>query len=405
MNIAYIQCDTRFNQWLLKKIHDKYVIEYTVQQIKILNFERIIAGIYNCHENQKLKEILQSFGGVDVELSQEENVNIRFLNVVIKVNADYVIRIGGDQLLIDSDRVNNIIQKMEGEKKDFFYEESAACVLPDIVSIKCLKKYQKSLLTENRYFDGLSKQLDVNRYELDYPMLLPFDYRVNSNEGYRICKEILENEFDLYDLSKRMMQNFNKKSNYLISTGIWGSWLLLQNSFFVDNNGDVSPWWAKSMTDFIKRRLDSCWSVFEWGSGNSTLFLSQHLKNVVSIEYDEKWYEKMRDILPKNVDLKYCKLDYDGNYCRKILEEKEKFDIVVIDGRDRSRCAENAVKKLKSGGIIIWDDTNVDFYEKGIESLKRKGFKQFELSSVTYQIIGWEQYTSIFYRDNNILKI
>ena len=68
MNIAYIQCDTRFNQWLLKKIHDKYVIEYTVQQIKRLNCERIIAGIYNCHENQKLKEILQSFGGVDVEL-------------------------------------------------------------------------------------------------------------------------------------------------------------------------------------------------------------------------------------------------------------------------------------------------------------------------------------------------
>ena len=46
MNIAYIQCDTRFNQWLLKKIHDKYVIEYTVQQIKRLNCERIIAGIY-----------------------------------------------------------------------------------------------------------------------------------------------------------------------------------------------------------------------------------------------------------------------------------------------------------------------------------------------------------------------
>ena len=44
-------------------------------------------------------------------------------------------------------------------------------------------------------------------------------------------------------------------------------------------------------------------------------------------------------------------------------------------------------------------------YKQGIDYLKKEGFKQLELSSVTYQLIGWKQVTSIFYKEDNILEI
>ena len=56
-------------------------------------------------------------------------------------------------------------------------------------------------------------------------MILPFDFRVNSHAGYRICKTILEKELTVYDISKKLLKRFNTENNYLIKTGIWESWL------------------------------------------------------------------------------------------------------------------------------------------------------------------------------------
>lgn len=403
MDIVYLQCDARFNHWLTKKINNRYVIEYTIQKAKKLNCQKIVAGIYECDENSKLISILEK-EGVCVKLSKED-VNVKFLNIVENENAEYVVRMGGDQVLTDSNHINNILSNMKMQGKEWFYEEGAACILPDIISIQCLKRFHRELLLESRYFLGLEKQ-KVNRYMLTHPLLLPFNFRTNSYEGYSICKEILEKGLEVYDLSKKLLKRFNTENNYLINTGIWGSWLLSdEENFFYDSQEMINPWWAYSLTDFLKAKLRKYWTVFEWGSGNSTLFLSQHVQNVISLEHNRDWYEKMNHYLPQNVELKYCPLDYDGDYCSSILTEKEKFDLIVIDGRDRIRCAINAVKKLKSNGVIIWDDTDSPHYKQGIDYLKKEGFKQLELSSVTYQLIGWKQVTSIFYKENNILEI
>lgn len=66
MNIAYLQVDCRFNRWLLQRIDKKYVIEHTLNKMKELNCEKIVAGIYDCQENAALIETLkkESVGGV-----------------------------------------------------------------------------------------------------------------------------------------------------------------------------------------------------------------------------------------------------------------------------------------------------------------------------------------------------
>lgn len=63
MNIVYLQADLRYNNWLLKKIKDKYVLEYTLDKIRSLDVYKVVAGIYNCEKNKLLIEILEGGGG------------------------------------------------------------------------------------------------------------------------------------------------------------------------------------------------------------------------------------------------------------------------------------------------------------------------------------------------------
>lgn len=401
MNIIYLQCDARYNKWLLEKIRDKCLIEYTIERCKLIQEGQIVAGVYTCSENAELVEILEKHD-VIVKNVEEENVTKRFLDIVLKEKADYVIRVGGDQCLIDADKTKALIRNMKEESAEWFFERYSSSIIPDIVSIDCLKKWKDDIENADRYFKVLEKKTDIKRYHLPYPMLILYHFRANSNEGFRVCKNVIRNRLNVDSLSLELLPRLIN-SKYLVKTGLLGSWIIPKETgdFYYDEEQEINPWFGISMVDLLKKHLNKSLSVFEWGSGNSTLFWSEHVKKVVSVEYDKKWHEKLLEVVPDNVLLKYCELEYDGEYCRLILKEDGEFDIILIDGRDRVRCALNAVSKLKEDGIIIWDDSERKIYKPGIEFLKEKGFKQLELSSIGYGSPGAEQFTSIFYRGNN----
>lgn len=407
MNIVYIQIDLRYNKWLLKVINGKSVLENTLEKIRSLNADKIIAGIYNCEENAALIEILREIGGVEVIISEEGNVNLRFVDLMIKEDAGYIIRIGGDQVLLDTEGTNHILEQMKIQKKEFFYHPSLASVLPDIVSVDCLKKRREMVTQEERYFYALEGDQSVERYILPSFCTLLYDFRVNSHVSYHVCKNVVEKNLNIYELSTGLSNILRKKGNYLNRTGLMESWMLgnTYEDFFWDEDGKVNPWWGRTIIDLVVKKLNRDMRVFEWGMGNSTLFWSQYVGEVVSVESDLEWYRKMREIIPLNVRVQYCKLEYGGKYCQRILDETEKFDIICIDGRDRVRCAHNSVGKLKDNGIIIWDNTERKYYCEGYEFLQELGFKQLELSSIIYGLPGREDYTSVFYREDNILGL
>lgn len=407
MNTVYLQVDLRFNSWLLSTIDGKKVIEYTLDRVKKLKCTKIIAGIYDCKENENLVEELKRLGGVQIILSGDEDVNSRFVNLMVKENVKYIIRVGGDQIFLDTEKTVMILDQMRRQNKEFFYHSGLSSVIPDIVSVNSLIKWKDCILQESRYFYALQKKASVNSYTISYPCTLLYDFRVNSNVSYRICKNIIEKNLDIYELSLNLSNVLRAKNNYLNRTGIWGSWILGNSygDFFGDENEMVNPWWGKSIIDLVVKKLDRNMKVFEWGTGNSTLFWGQYVGSVVSVESDLEWYEKMKRVITNNVRLEYCQLEYDGEYCRKILDEEQEFEIILIDGRDRVRCACNAIKKLTENGIIIWDNSEREYYQKGFKYIKRYGFKQLELSSIVYGLPGIEDYTSIFYRENNILDL
>lgn len=401
MDMVYLQCDMRYNKWLLEKIGDNYVIEYTIDRCKLIRKGKIVAGVYVCPENTELVKILEKRGVIVIN-TEEENVTKRFLDIVLKEKADYVIRVGGDQCLLDADKTTALIGKMKEESAEWFFERYSASIIPDIVSVDCLRKWKKEIENADRYFKALEKQSDVKRYRLPYPLLILYHFRANSNEGFRVCRNIIMNKLNVDSLSLELLPRLIN-SKYLVKSGLLGSWILPREigDFYYDEEQKINPWFGKSMIDLIKKHLNKSLLVFEWGGGNSTLFWSDHVKEVVSVEYDKEWYGKLFKAVPDNVLMKYCELKYDGEYCRSILEEEKRYDIILIDGRDRVRCALNAVLRLKEDGIIIWDDSEREAYRPGIEYLKENGFKQLEISSIGYGSPGTEQFTSIFYRNHN----
>lgn len=405
MNYIYMQCDCRYNEWLLDSISDKLVIEYTIEKCQQIS-EHVIAGIYDCAENNKLVDILEA-KGVSVVLSKEGDVSKRFLNTVTTLDGNFVVRVGGDQLLIDVDKIKDILCQMENGGYDWFVERVSMSLLPDTVRISCLYKYKKEIESEDRYFRALNKIPNLKRYKLPYPIMLPYNFRANTNCNFRVCKSIIENKLDIYEISAEVVRKMAHTDSYLVKTGLLESWIIpFENAdFYYDEDNKVNPWLGRTVIDVIKKHLNDTLNVFEWGMGNSTLFWSQYVNEVISVDHDQKWYQRMKEIEPQNADCRWVKLEYGGDYCKEIYNTDIEFDIIMIDGRDRVRCAMNAVDKLKSNGVIIWDNTEREFYQEGIDFLKKKGFKQLELCSVLYGNAGYECFTSIFYREDNIFDI
>ena len=173
----------------------------------------------------------------------------------------------------------------------------------------------------------------------------------------------------------------------------------------INKNKEPIPWWTYSLNDFLLPKLNENLEIFEYGSGNSTLYLSKKVKYVTSIEHNKEFFNFLKNKIPKNVTLKFQKLDkYNGDYSKAILKEKQLFDLIIVDGRDRVNCIHNAIHRIKNNGLILLDDSQRENYKKGIDFLIKNGFKHIYFTGVsagTYK----KKSTSIFYKEYNWLNI
>jgi predicted O-methyltransferase YrrM len=112
--------------------------------------------------------------------------------------------------------------------------------------------------------------------------------------------------------------------------------------------------------------------AFEWGSGGSTLWLSQRTKSVVTLEHDGEWLEKTRVELGKygitNVALILRALN--NGYVEYIDGFPDgHFDIIMVDGRKRSECLIRAMPKLRSGGVLVLDNSERAEYQEAVSKV------------------------------------
>jgi SAM-dependent methyltransferase len=198
----------------------------------------------------------------------------------------------------------------------------------------------------------------------------------------------------------RSLLSFNKKG-YLKEIG-WFSALERQSP--VDRHGNPIPWVTYSFIDFIKERITKAHSVFEFGSGNSTYFYAKYAGKVVSVEHDQDWYNKIINTKPENAEMIFTELKTDGDYCRMPVKLGTKFDVIIVDGRDRVNCCKQAVDALTPGGVVVLDDSERDFYSEALIFLKEKGFKQLSFSGISPGLF-YNKATSVFYKADNCLGI
>ncbi|HET6513953.1 MAG TPA: hypothetical protein VFG09_02250 [Thermodesulfovibrionales bacterium] len=206
---------------------------------------------------------------------------------------------------------------------------------------------------------------------------------------------IILKKMDLYSLYS--LKKFGLLKEY-------GWFKSFKEEISVDANGNPLPWITYPSIEFLSKRINSNMSVFEYGSGGSTVWWASRVKDIVSVEHNKEWYRKTLTSVPVNVKLHYIELDYGRAYSEKISEYKNTFDIVVIDGRDRVNCAKNSIAALKPEGVIIWDNSDREEYSEGYQFLLENGFRKIEFIGLA-PICPFKAETAIFYRTNNCLGI
>ncbi|WP_029281138.1 FkbM family methyltransferase [Pedobacter sp. R20-19] len=172
----------------------------------------------------------------------------------------------------------------------------------------------------------------------------------------------------------------------------------------VDGKGKALPWVTYSFIDFIKERITKTQHIFEYGSGSSTIFYAERAGKVTSVEHDKGWFDKVKGTSPANAEMIFCELHRDGEYARKAMLLDKKFNIIIVDGRDRVNCCKYSLEALSPDGVIILDDSEREVYQPARLLLKENGFKEISFSGISPGLF-YEKATSVFYKASNCLGI
>jgi len=151
------------------------------------------------------------------------------------------------------------------------------------------------------------------------------------------------------------------------------------------------PWLTYPAVSWLRRHVTRKMSVFEYGSGGSTIFFARRAREVVSVEHDPAWQalteRALEELQLRNVsyllrepsagangsyastDPVYHGLSFEA-YVKSIdLHHDGTFDLVVVDGRARPACVIRAIPKVKPGGYLLLDDSDRPHYSEGITAL------------------------------------
>ena len=150
--------------------------------------------------------------------------------------------------------------------------------------------------------------------------------------------------------------------------------------FSADVAGEAGgPWWNKRAIHYLATHLRPGDRVFEWGSGGSTVWLTEHGAHVTSVEDNQEWVSKVSDRCPE-ADLRAIpgtatgtikspggglggeRLFYD-DYVAVIDGFRDgSFAVVIVDGQCRAECFKRAIPKVSPGGMIVLDDSDMRLY-------------------------------------------
>ncbi len=167
----------------------------------------------------------------------------------------------------------------------------------------------------------------------------------------------------------------------------------------VSRDGNPLPWYTYPAIDFLKYRTYEGRDVLEFGGGQSTLWWAQKARQVVTLEGDPEWYEKIKHTMPGNVDLRLVSMrDADTNVAqvREVLAAKplRQYDVVIIDGLYRYEMIAVACDVLATHGVIVVDNAAGYGFHEGF---KERGFNRVDFYGNCPGVV-LPHCTSLYYR-------
>lgn len=179
--------------------------------------------------------------------------------------------------------------------------------------------------------------------------------------------------------------------NYKILSREYGHYKSASRWQSINKNGEPIPWYTYPMIEYVQQLDFSQKTVFEYGSGNSTLFWAKRSKHVVAIEDDPVWYEQIKPKLPANVT--YILVDNKEAYIQAIHQFPNLFDVIIVDGSHRYDCILSARPRLSNTGFIILD--NSDWFVEATAFLRGSDLIEIDMAGFN-PINGYATTTSIF---------
>jgi hypothetical protein len=158
-----------------------------------------------------------------------------------------------------------------------------------------------------------------------------------------------------------------------------------------------TPWTSPASIEILKLILTKEMKGFEFGSGGSTIFYSKRIKELTTVEHNQDWYNQINRRLVleniKNVNYRFFQQEDTESFNEEVVNIGNKtivhnfqknfyeyvkyidsfddgyFDFIVVDGRARVDCIIRSINKLKTGGILILDNSERERYKQVHELL------------------------------------
>jgi hypothetical protein len=220
---------------------------------------------------------------------------------------------------------------------------------------------------------------------------------------------------------RRLRHRRNRLRRFVPWLFVFGKWLTLlfsnrsflrRSGYFksvgkgrpVRADGSPIPWLNYPVIGFLENRLHEGLTLFEYGSGNSTLFYAGLVGRVVAVEHNPAWFGEISSRAPANAEILLCDPFEPRRYAEMIAVQGRRYDVVIVDGKERRRCLEIAPEWLTAGGVMLLDDANPATYGEAIARVAARGFRVLEFEGLKAGSIGIAR-TVLFYRPENVLGL
>jgi hypothetical protein len=132
------------------------------------------------------------------------------------------------------------------------------------------------------------------------------------------------------------------------------------------------PWLTRDAVRLLEQLLRPADVGFEWGSGRSTVWLSERVARLTSVEHDHAWFDLVSARLAArgftNVDYQHHPVGApeeadESSACAPYVRAVDAvadaaLDFALVDGWFRAACCLGVLTKLRAGGLLILDNAN-----------------------------------------------